>query len=148
MVASTSPSLPAILNPAADPLRVQRIVQTKDDPYQFGRVYFPEYHKVESPAFHHELFDILTQKNPDEWYYTNAQGRRVKKTGVVIAAPRGHAKSTLVSLFFTIWSAVTQRHRFIMVLSASATLADGPSICGAIILSILCCHVSGSILSL
>ncbi len=43
---------------------------------------------------------------------------------VVFAAPRNHAKSTLFSFLYPLWSAVFQRRRFIVLLSSSGTQAE------------------------
>ncbi len=43
--------------------------------------------------------------------------------GVILAAPRLHAKSTLFSFLYPLWCAVYQRRRFIVILSASGTQA-------------------------
>lgn len=40
-----------------------------------------------------------------------------------MAAPRGHAKSTVVSLFYVLWSALTGRNQFILLVSKTQALA-------------------------
>ncbi len=36
---------------------------------------------------------------------------------IAIAAPRGHAKSTILSLIFPLWCIISQRKRFIIIVS-------------------------------
>ncbi len=42
-----------------------------------------------------------------------------------IAAPRGHGKSVLMSLVFSLWAICTRRKRFIVLLSSSSAIAEG-----------------------
>ena len=62
----------------------------------FGRAYLSHYFKRKSPAFHEELDDIwskgvLKSRNPTKGA---KEISRLKGSRQVIAAPRGHAKST------------------------------------------------------
>ncbi len=44
---------------------------------------------------------------------------------IAIAAPRGHAKSTLITLMFVLWIACTERERFILLISDTKEKAAG-----------------------
>lgn len=91
---------------AADPEAIRnRRAACDADFRQFCRTYFPHY--LRSPhesQMHAYLFDRLPQLVDD----TRSQSD-------VIAAPRGEAKSTLVSQLFVLWCALTKRKRFVVV---------------------------------
>ncbi len=70
MVATVSPN--NVLNAPApvvieDNLRKWRISRTIDDPFEFGRIYFPKYWFQASPEFHKEIMELAVHKNPKEW---------------------------------------------------------------------------------
>lgn len=69
-----------------DGLRKWRIQRTIDDPFEFGRIYFPKYWFQKSPEFHKEIIDLATKKNAKEW-----AGKENLNT-LVLAAPRNHSK--------------------------------------------------------
>ena len=77
----------------------------------FARLYLG--HHLERPAsrMHRELYALL-EAVPDQ------PGARM-----ALAAPRGGAKSTLVSLIFVLWSICHRRHRFIVLLSDTSEKA-------------------------
>ncbi|EME69726.1 phage protein [Paramagnetospirillum caucaseum] len=78
-----------------------------DDGFRFFcRTYFPHYIKGESSEFHEWLFDHLPQ------VAVAPEGRRE-----LIAAPRGNAKSTVVTLLFTLWCLIRRIKRFPVILS-------------------------------
>ena len=84
-----SPSLvSAIPAPVAleDGLRKWRIEKTIDDPFEFGRIYFPKYWFQKSPAFHQDIINLATHQNEKEW-----EGKMNLNT-LVLAAPRNHSK--------------------------------------------------------
>jgi hypothetical protein len=108
----------------SDPLRTERLRKTADDPFAFGRVYFPHLFEQPSPAFHKDIIGILLRRNPEEWTHRDEDGTTRQKAGAVIAAPRGHAKSSIVSFTFVIWSLLTQRRKYVLLISATATLVE------------------------
>ena len=65
------------------------------------------YCEVPTPEFHRELFGLV----------------KVNQR-VVIAAPRGHAKSTVCSVFYPLHAALFQRRTQIRIVSAAADLAE------------------------
>jgi phage terminase large subunit-like protein len=60
------------------------------------------------PEFHREIYDLIP-----------------KHRRLVVAAPRGFAKSTIISRFYPIWLALFDKARDITIISASETLAVG-----------------------
>lgn len=71
-----------------------------------ARYIFPHYTAIESPQFHHDLIELL-----------DARGN----SG--IAAPRGHAKTTIASIVYLAWLVLYRREPFIMVGSETFGLA-------------------------
>ncbi|NBS90291.1 hypothetical protein EBS67_09865 [bacterium] len=116
MIATATESLPA---PVAleDGLRKWRIQRTINDPFEFGRIYFPKYWFQKSPDFHKEIMDLATHRNNEEWI-----GKKNLNT-LVIAAPRNHSKSTLITFLYVIWSLVTQRKFFTVIISDIARIS-------------------------
>lgn len=80
----------------------------------FARTYFPHY--VQGPGS--KLHDWLYKRLPKVAKYMGG-------TKLAIAAPRGEAKSTLVSQIFVIWLVVTQRRHYIcLVMDAFEQAAE------------------------
>lgn len=61
---------------------------------------------IPSPKFHYELFEMF-------------QRHRL----LALAAPRGHAKSTITTLFWVIFNALYEKKKFIVIVSATEDLA-------------------------
>jgi len=91
---------------AAEELERRRAIER---PGVFARRYLPHYLKAPPAAFHRELFDLMAADGPRRHAF---------------AAPRGHAKSTLVTLVFVLWAACTGRRRFILLVSDTETQAE------------------------
>ena len=93
-----------------DPAQVrQRRAQAQADFGYFTQTYFPHY--IRSPSrskLHDYLFERLPQIVADPAGQTDA-----------IAAPRGEAKSTLVSQLFVLWCLVTARKRYPVIVMDS-----------------------------
>lgn len=93
-----------------DPLaRAQRRKKAQDDFGFFTQTYFPHY--IRSPhrsQLHHYLFERLPAIVASPKGETDA-----------IAAPRGEAKSTLVSQLFVLWCLVTGRKRYPVIVMDS-----------------------------
>jgi len=100
-----------------DGLRKWRIQRTIDDPFEFGRIYFPKYWFQASPAFHEDIINLATHKNKSDWL-----GKENLNT-LVLAAPRNHSKSTLITFLYVIWSLVTQRKFFTVIISDIARIS-------------------------
>lgn len=121
MSASPSTLMRSIPAPVAieDGLRKWRIARTIDDPFEFGRIYFPKYWFQKSPDFHQEIMDLATHKDPKVW-----EGKEMLNT-LVLAAPRNHSKSTLITFLYVIWSLVTQRKFFTVIISDISRISVG-----------------------
>lgn len=79
----------------------------------FARTYFPKYIGTNPCEFHRELCRLLEQMSKE----------RGKK--LAVAAPRGHAKSTLVSLVYVLWCVCYEREKYILILSDTNDQAEG-----------------------
>jgi predicted phage terminase large subunit-like protein len=79
---------------------------------QFAQIYFPQ-HVIHKPAaFHEEICNVLMAISKER------NGR------FALAAPRGHAKSTIVSFLYVIWSICYCKEHFVLILSATANQAE------------------------
>lgn len=96
---------------AAEIERQKRVKAGAQDPLAFGRIYVPEYFRSMTPPFHREIMATVLA--------AERAGR-----GVILAAPRNHAKSSLFSFLYPLWSAVYRRKKFIVILSSSGTQAE------------------------
>lgn len=84
------------------------IFKRRENIHLFGwfiaRPYFP----LETPPFHKEILDLISNKD----------NRRI---GVI--APRGHAKSTTVDMTYPLWSGCFEQEEFIVIISDTYTQA-------------------------
>jgi len=78
----------------------------------FAKTYFPHYCKLPFAKFHRDLMKLLEQ----------ATFKRKKK--IAIAAPRGSAKSSIISLIYAIWCACYGYDRCIVIFSNTKTQAE------------------------
>ena len=78
---------------------------------KFRRIYFKDYHKVQDAPFHGLL----------ERQLMKMKTRRGRKFG--LAAPRGSAKSTIVTLEYVLYSVVYGSERYIVIISNTANQA-------------------------
>ena len=108
-------SIPQILelfNTSITPLekdsKEQRIKKIKKDFWFFFRNYLPHYADAKSPKFHKEIITLLEESN----------------SPLIIGAPRGFSKSTLVSFAYVIWCVLIEKCKFIVIISATDTLAE------------------------
>lgn len=93
----------------------------------FGRAYLPHYFVRESPQFHEELDNIwsqgvLKEKNPLKEAKTIS---RLKGSRQVVAAPRGHAKSTNFTFKDSLHAVLYCYKHYILILSDSSDQAEG-----------------------
>lgn len=84
---------------------LRRIGKAQNDYEFFARTYFPHYIKHENAVLH----DYLYKRLPE--IVDSPEGQHE-----AIAAPRGNAKSTLVTQIFTIWCIVTGRKRYPLII--------------------------------
>lgn len=95
----------------------------------FGRAYFPHYFSRPSPEFHREL-DAIWHKGvlKDRFPVTPSAVKEISRmNGVkrVVAAPRGHAKSTSLTFKGTIHAVVYEYKHYPIIISDSSEQAEG-----------------------
>ncbi len=93
----------------------------------FGRAYLPHYFTRTSPEFHRDLNKLWTKGvlkglNP---YFDSKKINLEKGCRKVVAAPRGHAKSTNLTFKDALHSIVYQYKRFVVILSDASDQAEG-----------------------
>lgn len=76
-------------------------------PRAFAQVYLTADCSRKFSRMHTEIFDSLQS-------IIQKRGRRL-----AIAAPRGHAKSTIVSLAFVLWCVLYKKERLVLIVSAT-----------------------------
>lgn len=74
---------------------------------RFAAVYLDHHFREPPSRMHRELFGQLSE-------LTRHRGQRV-----AVAAPRGHAKTTVVSLAYVLWCMLYRKEMFILILSAT-----------------------------
>jgi hypothetical protein len=102
-------------HPLWDETREVRLAACKNDLELFGKVYFGKRLTDETPDFHKELFAL-------------AQEAKETNEPLAIAAPRGHAKSTILSFLLPIHELLYQTKKYIVIISDThyqATLLVG-----------------------
>lgn len=78
------------------------IFARRENIHLFAWFVSPKYHPLETPAFHKEILSDVSDKS---------------KPFVAVAAPRGHAKSTLVNHDFLLWAICTRQVHFAIPIS-------------------------------
>jgi predicted phage terminase large subunit-like protein len=88
-------------------LRRQRRSLAGESPEMFAQIYLAQHCRLPFSRMHREVFSALAEMvhKPD--------GR------LAIAAPRGHAKSTIVSLAFVLWCVLHQKEKLVLLVSAT-----------------------------
>ncbi len=74
----------------------------------FSRAFFPNHIVSKIPQFHREIYSL-------------AMDSHFRK--VVIAAPRGFSKSTIISFIYVVWQALYKKSKFIVIISDTYTQA-------------------------
>ncbi|MFC1490905.1 hypothetical protein ACFL6K_06815 [Candidatus Latescibacterota bacterium] len=85
------------------------IKRSKEDCIFFGNKYFPHLINQKSSKFHSKLIEIADSPEHDR---------------ISILAPRGHAKSTWLSIVYPIWKIVNNREIKIIIISDTADQAE------------------------
>ena len=98
----------------------ERRERARQDFTFFRRAYFPHYCLVGGDSRLHEWLDTELPRMADA-----PEGVRL-----AIAAPRGEAKSTFVSLFFVLWAVLTGRKHYILIIADA--LEQAASLLGAV----------------
>ncbi len=89
--------------------QMQALKKLRNNMALFGRHCFPTALRKQTPPFHNEVYSALANDN---------------KRRVLIAAPRGTAKSTVTTLIFPLWKVAfkkTDEDLFIVIISESQT---------------------------
>ncbi|MFZ5584531.1 MAG: phage terminase large subunit [Thermodesulfobacteriota bacterium] len=90
--------------------RANRLARAEADPLWFFRAYLPHYFSRDFAPFHRELIALLAPRE-----------RAV--VPVAVAAPRGFAKTTLVSFGYVLHQTLFAKRRFVVIGSDTADLA-------------------------
>lgn len=115
--APASPELLAEIQRARLAVAAEERRVTENDGMLFMKVFLPEYTQDESPEFHREMMGIAL-KEPSMRDLWNGM------EGAVFAAPRGFAKSTIISLGVPIYWGCHKKKRFVVLISNTDTQAD------------------------
>ncbi len=95
----------------------------------FGRAYFPHYFVKPAPEFHKELDNIWMCGVLKGHYPLNSKKARVIDTlngsRNVVAAPRGHAKSTTLTFKGTVHAILYEYKHYPIIISDSSEQAEG-----------------------
>ena len=81
-------------------------------PSIFADVYLGHHFTLPRSRMHNDLFEMLLKA-------TNKRGARL-----AVAAPRGHAKITVVSLAYVLWSVLYSHEKFVLLVSATKEQAE------------------------
>lgn len=92
--------------------QAERVRRARDDQEFFNRTYLPHYFSQPSPPFHGEMRELIEE------------GERQQRP-VGIGAPRGHAKSTAITLAYALRKTLYVDKRFIIEFSDTETQARG-----------------------
>lgn len=95
----------------------------------FGRAYFPHYFSRKSPEFHKELDDIWLQGVMKSKYPTDIENAKSINEMIgkkrVVAAPRGHAKSTTLTFKGVMHAVLYEYKHYPIILSGTTEQAEG-----------------------
>lgn len=78
----------------------ERLARAREDKFYAFRTYFPHYFTLPPAPFHEEMVALLDARKP-----------------VAVAAPRGHAKSTIVTFAYPLHQILFNQRRHILVIS-------------------------------
>lgn len=102
---------PPPLPPPPPPLSGARRDMGRRSLAAFAQIYFPHYCALPPSRMHRELYALLE----------DATARRNQR--IAVAAPRGHAKTTLVTTIYLLWCVCHDRERFIVLIGDTAQQA-------------------------
>lgn len=89
----------------------------KDDLYLFAIRYFSHYLSTPSSEFHKWLYGLFSRE-------FSSKKKRKKALKYAIAAPRGNAKSSIISNIFPIWCICYNKKKFILLISNTVSLSE------------------------
>lgn len=93
---------PAILH---EQLKANRKRIGQRSPMAFAKIYMHNHCECEFSRLHKEMFQFLEKATEK------------RKAKIAIAAPRGHAKSTIVSLIYVLWCILYEKEKLIIIAS-------------------------------
>ncbi|MCC7407448.1 MAG: phage terminase large subunit [Phycisphaeraceae bacterium] len=98
------------------PILVQELTRRRrllaeESPQAFAQTYLRHHFVLPPSRMHEEIFALL------------AQATKERAMKLAIAAPRGHAKTTVVSFAYVLWSMLTGREPFVLLISATSEQA-------------------------
>lgn len=93
--------------PIVEDLSQVRRKMAAASPHSFARLYLRHHTKVAPSRMHLELYKLLQEASA------------VRQQRIAIAAPRGHAKTTIVSLAYVLWSVLYKKEKFVLLVSAT-----------------------------
>jgi len=94
------------LDPNSEEVRTAIAKVHEFTPLTFAGAFLKDHFKDKQPAFHQDIVDVLMAYNR-----------------VAIAAPRGHAKSTVTSFAYVLHQALYQKKKSIVIISSSEDMA-------------------------
>lgn len=97
----------SMLNAVHEKICRLRREQAAASPEAFAEVYLSHHFTLPASPMHRELFGMLAEA-------TGHRGERI-----AVAAPRGHAKSTVVSLAYVLWSVLYGHEKYVLIASAT-----------------------------
>jgi hypothetical protein len=106
--------------------RRERLSRCENDFEYFCHVYFGNTNRMLdiTPQLHRELRELVTNKALEEWWFEDPiKHTRIQKKGLVVAAPRGHAKTMVLTFFLAIWWLLFKKKSFIILVGSSALAA-------------------------
>jgi len=86
-------------------LRQDRRRLGQSSPRAFAEIYLQHHCSLPYSTMHNEIFDLLAEATIE------------RDAKIAIAAPRGHAKSTIVSLAYVLWCVLYGREKFVLLVS-------------------------------
>lgn len=97
--------------------RLERLALAESNIFFFAKYYFADFFTNDTPGFHWELSKIARRMEMTQEERGNA--------GAVVAAPRGHAKSTILTFLIPLFWICFRKKRFIVIVSDTHMMAEG-----------------------
>ena len=101
-----------MLKLTSNELRIHRRKIASASPKKFAQIYMTNNCNDPFSKMHEELFDALLKIT------------KKRKVKLAIAAPRGHAKSTIISLVYVLWCVLYQKERLVLIASNTQGQAE------------------------
>jgi predicted phage terminase large subunit-like protein len=113
-----------------DAEKEKRISRAEKDFFFFARTYFSHLFSVEPAEYQRTIIDIINDGRLNKRHigrlkryiherYANILAPSDRLEGIIDIEPRGHGKSTRMSIVFPLWRAITGKSRFVVIFSSS-----------------------------